>query len=82
MARKQRSTKAAKATADGLTPVRTTFNPHEVIRVGDAELLDLTRQRLIYHGEDLAEPTPGEGEALTSGVITDAEDNDDEGTQS
>lgn len=58
---------------DGLTPVRTTFNPHEVIRVGAAELLDLERQGLIYSGDDpeLDEPDDDEGTAVPSGVITD-----------
>ncbi len=58
---------------DGLTPVRTTFNPHEVIRVGAAELLDLERQGLIYSGDDpeLPEPADDEGEQQPSGVIGD-----------
>lgn len=43
MARKTRA-------AAGGTEVRTTFNPHEVITVGDAELLDLKRQGLLYEG--------------------------------
>lgn len=58
--------------SDGLTAVRTTFNPHEVIRVGAAELLDLERQGLIHDEGNLAEPGEAEGETIASGVITDA----------
>lgn len=59
-------------TDDGLTAVRTKFNPHEVIRVGAAELLDLERQGLIYTEGDLGEPDDDEGTDVPSGVITDA----------
>lgn len=57
---------AASSTDDGLTPVRTTFNPHEVIRVGAAELLDLERQGLVYD-----ESADGEGDVAGSGVVPD-----------
>lgn len=50
-----RKPKPAAADADsGLTAIRTTFNPSEVIQVGDAELLDLERQGLVYHDDDQA----------------------------
>lgn len=63
---------AAETSSDGLTPVRTTINPREVIRVGDAELLDLERQGLIYSGTEYDEPADDEGEAVSSGVVTDS----------
>lgn len=69
--RAQADPEVAETSDDGLTPVRTTINPHEVIRVGDAELLDLKRQGLIYEGDDLAEPDADEGTQVPSGVITD-----------
>lgn len=59
---------------DGLTPVRTTFNPHEVIRVGDAELLDLERQGLIYTGGEYDEPDADEGATVASGLVTESGD--------
>lgn len=45
----------AKSSA-GLHRVRTTITPDEVIEVGDAEYLDLTRQGLIFEGEPEGEP--------------------------
>jgi hypothetical protein len=62
------ATTKATADVDELTPVRTTFNPREVIRVGAAELLDLTRQGLIYEGEDLAEPANDESKDAGNGA--------------
>lgn len=67
--------------SDGLTPVRTTFNPREVIRVGAAELLDLERQGLIHSrgdadeipDDEAGEVTHGNG-VVESGVITDQAD--------
>jgi len=37
------------------TKVRTTFNPDTVLEVGDAELIDLKRQGLIYSHEPLTD---------------------------
>lgn len=61
--------------------VRTTIRPHKVIEVGDAELLDLTRQGLIHSHEDregLKSPhkwepaSKGELEKTGDGIITGA----------
>lgn len=53
----------AKAAA-GTHRIRTTINPGEVIEVGDAEFLDLTRQGLIFDGEPEGEPEEnGAGES-------------------
>lgn len=38
-----------------LTAIRTTINPREVIQVGAAELLDLTRQGLVYETDQAEE---------------------------
>ena len=43
-----------------LTAIRTTINPREVIQVGAAELLDLTRQGLVYDETDQAEENDDE----------------------
>jgi len=42
--------------SSGLTKVRTTFTPHRVIEVDQAELDYLTRKGLIHKGEAPAEP--------------------------
>jgi hypothetical protein len=56
------------------TAVRTTLRPHEVIEVGDAELIDLERQGLIdsKHGDKGWKPATSSSKVATdSGVITD-----------
>lgn len=65
-----RKPKPAAAEADsGLTAIRTTFNPSEVIQVGDAELLDLDRQGLVYYGDD--DPTPAQDDEPAGNGETD-----------
>lgn len=41
--------------ANNTTKVRTTFTPDTVLEVGDAELIDLKRQGLIYSHEPLSD---------------------------
>lgn len=63
-----------------LTKARFTFNPDQVLEVGDAELTDAKRGGFLYsydHGntplEDGLHPwRGGDAESLPSGVITDA----------
>ena len=51
------------------TKIRTTLNPGDVIEVGPAELLDLTRQNLIESREDEGEWTDGEPIPMASGQL-------------
>jgi hypothetical protein len=65
--------KAAKKPAPrGVHRIRTTINPREVIEVGEAEFLDLTRQGLIYEGKvsELEEPTAPDPAIVEPGLIT------------
>ena len=58
---------------NGLTKVRTTFNPAVVIEVGSAELLDLDRQKLIDRREGDKGWRDGKAETTESGIITEGE---------
>jgi len=72
------------------TLVRTTFEPGKVLEVGDAELVDLSRQSLLHsfersdHTDEQGlgkSPKPwksGKPEEVDSGVITDAAADSDE----
>lgn len=64
------------------TKVRTSINPEEVIEVGAAELLDLTRQGLIHsrEGDETwqdAEPVEVESGVITDGLAEQAESGDE-----
>lgn len=45
------------------TAIRTTINPGEVIKVDDAELVDLTRQGLVKSAESDDKPADTKGKA-------------------
>lgn len=68
---------SASPTTSGGTAIRTTFNPGDVIRVGDAELLDLKRQGLVFE-------VVGESDAIeddTTVPPTGDDETDQEGAQ-
>lgn len=68
--------KAKGAPSAGLTTVRTTFNPSVELEIDAAELLDLTRQGLVYHGTASAAPALAPGEGTDSDVTTDDAENE------